>query len=206
MADKRENSALQEIKKLADRIKELQKLGFAYSEQELIIQDRREYSESIINTVREPLVVLDAELRVITASKSFYQTFKVEPEETELQFIYNLGNRQWDIPSLRKLLSEILPKHKTFENFEVEHDFPAIGKRKMLLNARWIPRETARPQIILLAIEDVTEREMKEEGLQKIVRELEDCRQARMKMGLTIEGLNEKIRSLEARPQKNTGK
>jgi len=202
MADKRENSALQEIKKLADRIKELQKLGFAYSEQELIIQDRREYAESIINTVREPLVVLDADLRVITASKSFYQTFMVKPKETELQFIYNLGNHQWDIPGLRKLLVDILPKHKTFDNYEVEHDFPSIGKRIMLLNARWIPREAAKPQIILLAIEDITESGRKEETLQKEMKELEECRQERIKMALTIEGLNEKIRHLEERLKK----
>jgi PAS domain-containing protein len=203
MNDKMKNGDAQEIKALAERIKELQKSGITYAEQELIIQDRREYAESIINTVREPLIILDADLRVITASKAFYHTFKVTAQETELQFIYDLGNRQWDIPILRKLLNDILPKHKTFDNYKVEHNFPAIGKRSMLLNARWIPREVSRPQIILLAIEDIVECEKGEQSLRDKVKELEICRQTVMGMELKIEGLNKKVRELETRLQKN---
>jgi len=121
-----------------------------------------EYAESIINTVREPLIVLDQDLRVVTASRSFYEFFKVKPEETEGQLIYNLGNDQWDIPKLRELLENILPDKTTFDNYEVEHDFATIGKRIMLLNARQIKRALGKERIILLAIEDITERKQLE--------------------------------------------
>jgi PAS domain-containing protein len=99
----------------------------------------QEYSESIVNTVREPLIVLDQDLRVITVSRSFYEVFKVKPEETVGQLIYDLGNKQWDIPKLRELLEDILPQKATFDDYEVEHDFATIGRRTMLLNARRIP-------------------------------------------------------------------
>src|SRR5664280_2420662 len=121
-----------------------------------------EYAENIINTVREPLIVLDQDLRVVTASRSFYEFFKVKPEETEGQLIYNLGNDQWDIPKLRELLENILPDKTTFDNYEVEHDFATIGKRIMLLNARQIKRALGKERIILLAIEDITERKQLE--------------------------------------------
>jgi PAS domain S-box-containing protein len=117
----------------------------------------REYAESIINTIREPLIALDQDLRVVTASRSFYNVFKVKPEETLGQLIYDLGNRQWDIPKLRELLENILPQKTTFDNYEVEHDFAAIGRRIMLLNARQIKRVLGKERIILLAIEDITE-------------------------------------------------
>jgi PAS domain S-box-containing protein len=117
----------------------------------------QEYAESIIDTVREPLIVLDQDLRVVTASRSFYEFFKVKPDETEGQLIYNLGNDQWDIPKLRELLETILPQKTTFDNYEVEHDFATIGKRVMLLNARQIKRALGKEHIILLAIEDITE-------------------------------------------------
>ena len=83
--------------------------------------DGGEYAESIVDTVREGLVVLDANLRVISANRSFYEAFKVKPGETEGQLLYDLGNRQWDIPKLRELLEEILPTDATFDNFQVEH-------------------------------------------------------------------------------------
>jgi PAS domain S-box-containing protein/putative nucleotidyltransferase with HDIG domain len=118
----------------------------------------QEYAESIINTVREPLIVLDHNLRVVTASRSFYDFFKVKPEETAGQLIYDLGNGQWNIPKLWKLLEDILPQKTTFDNYEVQHDFAAIGKRIMLLNARQIHRVLGKEHIILLAIEDITER------------------------------------------------
>jgi len=117
----------------------------------------REYSESIINTVREPLIVLDHDLRVVTASRSFYEIFKVNPKETVGELIYDLGNKQWDIPKLRELLETILPQKTTFDDYEVEHDFTTIGKRVMLLNARQIKRVLGKERIILLAIEDITE-------------------------------------------------
>ena len=115
-----------------------------------------EFAESIINTVREPLVVLDQDLRVVSASRSFYKVFKVKPEETVGQLIYDLGNKQWDIPKLRELLETILPEKTTFDDYEVEHVFSTIGRRIMLLNARQIKREKGKKRVILLAIEDIT--------------------------------------------------
>jgi PAS domain S-box-containing protein len=116
-----------------------------------------EFAENIIDTVREPLIILDKNLRVVKASQSFYDFFKVTPAETIGTLIYNLGNNQWDIPKLRELLETILPEKTTFDNFEVEHVFSTIGKRIMLLNARKIQRGSGKEQIILLAIEDITE-------------------------------------------------
>ena len=131
-----------------------------------------EFAESIINTVREPLISLDQDLRVVTASRSFYEVFKVKPEETVGQLIYDLGNKQWDIPKLRELLETILPQKATFDNYEVEHDFATIGRRIMLLNARQIQRVSGKERIILLAIEDITERKEIEAGLEKARKEL----------------------------------
>jgi PAS domain S-box-containing protein len=128
--------------------------------------EAQKYAESIVETIREPLVVLTADLRVTSANRSFYQTFKVMPEETEGQFIYNIGNRQWDIPSLREFLEEIIPKNTHFNNFEVDHEFPAIGRKRMLLNARRIYREGKGTDMILLAIDDITERKKMEEAVQ----------------------------------------
>lgn len=145
---------------------------------ELEIQDALEYTKGIINTVREPLIILYEDLTVALANRSFYQAFKVKPGKTEGEFIYNLGNRQWDIPKLRELLESILPKTTSFDNFEVEHDFPDIGKRIMLLNACRIYLEANRTKLIILAIEDTTE-------------------------GKKIEELREKIRKLKAQLKKN---
>jgi len=122
------------------------------------LREAREYAENIVDTVHEPIVILDAELRVVSASRSFYQFFKVTLEETKKRYIYDLGNRQWDIPKLRKLLEDILPKITTFDDFEIEHDFLDVGKRTMLLNGRKIFSEGGKTQLIVLAIEDVTER------------------------------------------------
>ena len=138
------------------------------------VKQLSEYSESIINTVREPLIVLDQNLRVVTVGRSFYDFFKVNPEETVGQLIYDLGNKQWDIPKLRELLEDILPKKVSFDNYEVEHNFSTIGRRIMLLNARQIQRASGKERIILLAIEDITERREIENGLEKAHEELKD--------------------------------
>ena len=95
-----------------------------------------QFAENILNTVREPLIVLDHDLKVVTASRSFYNFFKVKTDETIGRLIYDLGNQQWNIPKLRELLETILPEKTSFDNFEVEHLFSTIGKRIMLLNAR----------------------------------------------------------------------
>ncbi len=123
----------------------------------------RRYAEAIIETVPESILVLDAELRVKSANPAFYQTFQVSPEETENRFIYELGNGQWNIPRLRSLLEDILPKATEIEDFEVEHDFPNIGRRMMRLNARQIRQDHA-TELILLAIQDVTKRKIAEEA------------------------------------------
>jgi PAS domain S-box-containing protein len=147
-----------------------------------------EYAESIINTVRDPLIALDQDLRVVTASRSFYDVFKVKPEETVGQLIYDLGNKQWAIPKLRELLETILPQKITFDDYEVEHDFTTIGRRIMLLNARQIQRVLGKERIVLLAIEDITERRELEEVHSK-KQAVEQIRKARKALGATIQAI-----------------
>ena len=125
----------------------------------------QKYAESIVETIREPLLVLTPDLKVITANHSFYATFEVTPEETEGRFVYSLGNRAWDIPSLRELLEKIIPQNTHFNDFEVVHEFPIIGRRTILLNARRIYREGQGTDRILLALEDITGRKQMEEAL-----------------------------------------
>ena len=112
----------------------------------------------ILDSIREPILILDIDFRVVKANCSFYRTFKVGPEETEGTSVYDLGNRQWDIPRLRELLEKILPDNSKFDDFEVEHTFATIGRKIMRLNACRIERETTDNQLIFLAIEDVTDR------------------------------------------------
>jgi PAS domain S-box-containing protein len=115
-------------------------------------------AEAIVDTVREPLVVLDQDLRVIAASRSFYRIFAVEPQATLGRRLYELGDGQWNIPALRNVLEGIIPRHHTVEAYEVEHEFPTIGRRVMLLNARQVFDEEGSSSAVLLAIEDVTQR------------------------------------------------
>lgn len=131
------------------------------SEQTLI--DERKYAQDIVETVREPLIVLDDNLRVVSANKSFYHTFSVSEEETHGKLIYELGNGQWNIPELKTLLNEIIPQKKQFTDYEVKHTFEQIGQKIMLLNARKIDSV----KLILLAIEDITERKKGEKALQE---------------------------------------
>jgi PAS domain S-box-containing protein len=135
---------------------------------ERAVQEAREYAESIVETVREPLVVLDTDLRVISVNHSFYQTFKVTPEDTRGRLIYDLGNHQWNISKLRVLLEEIIPRDNQFQNFEVDHEFPTIGRKIMLLNARQIYSKGIGVHMILLAIEDITERKRAEDEIKKL--------------------------------------
>jgi two-component system, chemotaxis family, CheB/CheR fusion protein len=115
------------------------------------------FTASIVATVREPLVVLDKDLRVRAASRSFYQSFRVTPEETDTRLLYELGNGQWDRPDLRRLLEEVLSRQNEVSDFEVEHRFEHIGARTMLLNARRLVQARDQAPLILVAIEDVTE-------------------------------------------------
>jgi two-component system CheB/CheR fusion protein len=124
-------------------------------ELEASLRDSRNYAENIIATIREPLLVLDEKLKVISANRSFFTIFKVSQEETEGKYLYALGNKQWDIPKLRQLIEDVLPKQTQFEGYVVDHDFPEIGHRTMRLNARKVYADTG-AAMILLAIEDVT--------------------------------------------------
>ncbi|MEO8494106.1 MAG: PAS domain S-box protein [Planctomycetota bacterium] len=122
------------------------------------VQEAREYADNILATLRDPFLVLDKDLRVVTANRAFYENFQVAQKETQGCFVYDLGNRQWDIPKLRTLLEEVLPQNHSFQDFEVEHEFSTIGRKTMLLNARRIHRPGNNSVLILLAIEDITER------------------------------------------------
>jgi PAS domain S-box-containing protein len=131
---------------------------------EPLVEDIQDYAQNIVDTVREPLLILDATLRVRSANRAFYQTFHVTPAETEGRLIYELGNGQWDIPDLRTLLEDIVPKSSVFDDFELEHTFPAIGRRVMLLNARKL-KAGHHGELLVLAMEDVTARKRAEEAL-----------------------------------------
>ena len=128
---------------------------------------------AIVDTVREPLLVLDKDLRVLAASRSFYLTFKVAQDETKNRLLYELGDRQWDVPGLRVLLENILPEQGVMDDYEVEHQFPGIGKRTMLLNARKVFYEGNSHTTILLGIEDVTARRALERDREELLRRQE---------------------------------
>ncbi len=121
------------------------------------------YIKTVVDVVREPVLILDKDLRVMAANEPFYRTFQVEPQDTERKVVYQLGNGQWNIPALRELLEDILPRNTFFKGFEVSHEFPSIGQRAMILNARQIhftkgdATSELFPPIILFAMEDVTE-------------------------------------------------
>ncbi len=131
------------------------------------VTDARNYSESIVSTLYQPLLVLDKHLRVKTANNAFYKTFMVNEEVTEGLLIYDLGNRQWNIPELRTLLEEILPQKKRITDFEVTHNFLVIGQRTLLLNALEIIREKKEEKLILLSIEDITEKKNAQRKLEE---------------------------------------
>ena len=136
----------------------VKEMEISLQEKEASAQKARMLAEGIIATVREPLLVLDADFKIVNANKSFYDTFHVTREQTEKQVLYELGNGQWDISELRRLLEDILPRNSVFNDFAVEHEFPSIGLKKMLLNARKIIGQEPDAQLILLAIEDTTNR------------------------------------------------
>jgi len=170
-AKKTKSQLIREITELRQRYAALLITAQACLELESGIQEAREYAENIVETVREPLVVLSFDLKILTANNSFYDTFQVTPEETIGHFIYDLGNRQWDIPKLRVLFEEILPHDTVLNGYEVEHDFLDIGRKIMLLNAREIFREKAGSRVILLAMEDITERKLAEERFGEVIRQ-----------------------------------
>lgn len=153
---KTKGELIDELRELRAKIKSVEASKIELGRAEGEIQQARRYAENIVETVREPLLVLDGDLKIVSANRSFYQTFKVTPSETLGKLVYDVGNRQWNIPRLRILLEEILPKRAHFSNFEVEHDFPTVGHKIMRLSARQIHQEVIGKKMILFAAEDVT--------------------------------------------------
>jgi PAS domain S-box-containing protein len=130
----------------------------AWPNSEMFIDlDARSLAQAIVDTIRDPLLVLDQHLRVVTANRAFYQTFRMNRSDIQGRPVYQLGDGQWDIPELRLLLEDVAPQHAAMEAYEVERNFPVIGRRSMLLNAREVFNQRTR-KLILLTIEDVTER------------------------------------------------
>ncbi len=142
-----------------------------FKEQFPAIADAWALAQGIVDTVREPVLVLDKGLRVITASRSFYSAFKVSPEETHGRLLYALGDGQWDIPKLRVLLEKIIPEHGVMEDYEVEHEFPGLGNRTMWLNARQVFYAGGADATILLGMEDITARRILEREKDDLLRQ-----------------------------------
>src|SRR5580704_4229344 len=142
-----------------------------FSQQLTESRDASALANAIVDTVREPFVVLDEDLRVVAASRSFYRAFAVNPGDTQGKLLYELGNGEWNTPRLRTLLGRILPERGTMEDCEVEHDFPDIGRRTMLLNARKVFYEKGTRANILLGIEDVTGQRFLEREKDELLRQ-----------------------------------
>ena len=161
----------------------------------------RDFANAIVETVREPLVVLNRQLRIQVANRAFQQVFRVTKQETEGKYLYDLGDKQWNIPALRRLLEEILPRNSQLMDFEVDHVFPKIGRRIMILNARRLRRDGEDTHLMLLAMEDVTERKKLERAVldiseseqQRIGRDLHDG------LGQHLTGIGFMSESLEDR-------
>ena len=166
------------------------------------VSEGQHYSDSIVATVRESLIILDTKLRIKTANLSFYSTFRVNKEETKGLLIYNLGNKQWDIPALRKLLEEVLPQQQSFSDFEITHNFPEIGERVMLLNGREIHGQGVEGKLILLSIDDITERKAAENILkqsEEMFREIADKeRQAKNHFHFIADAMPQKVWTADA--------
>lgn len=132
------------------------------------IEDAQTLAQAIVDTIHEPLLVLDSQLRVLAAGRAFYETFQVNPEHTMGRLLYSLGDGQWNIPALRLLLETIIPERTAMDGFEVDHDFPGLGQRTMLLNARKVIYATSADATILLAFTDVTARRLIEREKQQL--------------------------------------
>jgi len=152
---------------LLARIKSLLRIKSLYDE----VDEARDYAEAIVETVREPLIVLSKDLHVITANHAYYRVFKATPDAIENVYFYDLQNGRWNIPKLRNLLEDILEKSTTFNDFEIDYEVPDVGRRVLLLNARRIDREGV--ELILLALEDITARRLAEENVKKLNTDLQ---------------------------------
>src|SRR6476469_4976551 len=151
-------------------------------------EDYEEYLESIVDTIREALLILDKNFRVISANSTFYEQFRVNPQSTENKLIYELGDKQWDIPELKNLLENILPTHNPFNNFQVEHTFPTIGKKIMVLNARQIKAKGKWKDRILLAINDVTQYESDKKEADAALQQVQNVSEQDKRLYETIMG------------------
>jgi hypothetical protein len=130
------------------------------------------YIRTVVDTLREPFLILDEDLKILSANRIFYVLFQTTPAETEGKRVYDLGNNQWNIPKLRVLLEDILPKNTFFEDFKVEHEFPLIGHKIMILNARRIYAVDEKRPIMLLAMEDITKQIQLEDQLREYTKKL----------------------------------
>jgi chemotaxis protein methyltransferase CheR len=137
------------------------------------LDDGRLLAQAIVDTIRDPLLVLDQDLRVVTANRAFYQAFRMKLQDVHGRPVYGLGDGQWDIPELRLLLEGVAPQHAAMEAYEVERDFPVIGRRSMLLNAREVVFQKNSRKLILLAIEDVTDRRAAEREISNLLQQKE---------------------------------
>ena len=161
--------------------------------------------KTVVDVVREPILILDKSLHVMAANESFYRTFQVEAKDTEKKIVYKLGNGQWNIPALKKLLEDILPQNTFFKGFEVTHEFPFIGRKVMILNARQIHCKGDSvaelfPPIILLAMEDVTEMMIIAETLAGHANQLEKKLGERtQKLAIQIKKLEKEIKEFKAK-------
>jgi PAS domain S-box-containing protein len=149
--------------------------ALAWPDSHLLIDfdDTRPLAQAIVDTIRDPLLVIDQHLRVVTANRAFYQMFTMTRQDVQGRSVYGLGDGQWDIPELRLLLKDVAPHHTVMEAFEVEQDFPVIGRRAMLLNAREVYNQRNARKLILLAIEDVTDRRAAERQIAELLRQKE---------------------------------
>lgn len=146
------------------------------------------YFKTLVEVSRESFLILDSDLRVVLGNPVFYKKFMVKPAQTEMQFIYDLGNGQWNIPELRKMMEEILPKKKVVKDYEVDHVFEDIGKKTIILNARQVDSV----QLIILAMEDITYRKIVEEKMAKYTKDLE------IKVMERTQQLDDRIKELES--------
>src|ERR1700720_4620234 len=148
---------------------------FALPDSPLLIDldDASVLAQAIVDTIRDPLLVLDQHLRVVTANRAFHQTFKMNRQDIQGRPVYGLGDGQWDIPELRLLLEDVAPQHAVMEAYEVERDFPIIGRRSMLLNAREVFNQGNSRNLILLTFEDVTDRRAAECEIAELLQQKE---------------------------------
>ncbi len=188
------------IKKKKTKVNDRDLVGAYFFER--LWEESWTYIKTVVDVVREPVLILDKNLCVLAANEPFYETFKATPGDTENKVVYELGNGQWDIQALRKLLEDILPKHTFFKGFEVIHNFPQIGHKIMILNARQIhfkmgdDMSKMYPPIILLAIEDVTDMMDVAEMLARHTNEFET------QMSSRTHGLEKQILDLETEVNK----